>query len=539
MSTVKEEQKLKADDAKAYKFNPHQPDRIFDEQLLRKYYKFALIELRNRNLTLISEFFNIAQVYFVLTEECPTAMLLSTPSKREMWFNVNFLLDEVGIALPLREEDSLSYKAKILQDPNYVAQTSLIHDINPFVVKRLAMLIAHELMHSILGHMKYFYTAKMDSPMLRNLCCDIYINNYLAGNKLKFDISLTEQYLGKEFLEWCSPLHQPDPNDLKAVELKKGLTGDMQVTVYDIYQYFMDKYKDMQVDTQQLLGNHSDKAGEGGQQSSQQSNSGENGDSDPESKNGDGNGNSDDNKEEKEGKSIGPIGELIREMNNVSGNSKFGSMFERHLLVEKKPSNDLLRALKASEVLKGLKGSMKLELRSYKKGDKPYSSPRIDPKTLSRAQKSQLILTGTFPPLVRRFKGSVKSKAVIYLDVSGSIGHMVKGLYSIIAFAADVFELDIFLFSTTLDPVTLQDIKQGRCPTTGGTDFNVWCSHLIESDYKVALIISDGYDSISTELLGKLKQGRYILNWLIIQGGKLPDDIKAISKNCWELNIPQ
>lgn len=523
------------------------PSREYDAQLLHKYYKYSLTEILNKNLTLVAEYFNIAQVRFTLDDEiCPTAMLATTATKREIWFNINFLLDEVKVGHELNPEDYIGSRGK-----NY---KNIYQGIDILVMKRFAFLISHELMHSLLGHSKDFYTAKMKNGLLRNVAIDIYINQLLYN--LGFDVTLTEDFLNRDGKspeaynvgKWASPLYTPTNSQEEAFKSK---LNKLDLTAYDIYKYLLKdnpnlKDESLQELMEKLLGNHSDKQNSGGNNGQQNKSKKSKGDGESASSDKDDEGDDkSNNPSDKDGdsdsknkeKDLEQMGGLIRELNKTLGSSKFGSMFEDSILVEPKQDPILLKALKASEVLKSLKGQIKLDMQSYKFGEKRYSSPRIDPKCLTRAELAGILVKDIIPPFFRKTKGSLKTKAVIYLDVSGSIYYLVPHLYSLLVYASEIFEMDIFLFSTTLDPIKLDELKSGNVKSTGGTDFNVWVEHLRENKYPVALIISDGYDSINAENTAWLKQEKPVLNWIIVESGRLEQEIRDVSNKVWELDI--
>ena len=90
------------------------------------------------------------------------------------------------------------------------------------------------------------------------------------------------------------------------------------------------------------------------------------------------------------------------------------------------------------------------------------------------------------------------SKAHIYLDVSGSMGHILPHLLGLILPYVRSGQADIFQFSTVVEPMPLADLKQSRLQTTGGTDINCVLAHAIDTHPRIrrALILTDGYTGI-------------------------------------------
>jgi hypothetical protein len=56
---------------------------------------------------------------------------------------------------------------------------------------------------------------------------------------------------------------------------------------------------------------------------------------------------------------------------------------------------------------------------------------------------------------------------------------------------------DMYVFSTQIVKVTLDQIRDGEYYSTGGTAFDVVIDHFTKQPLKKALIITDGHDSLS------------------------------------------
>lgn len=502
--------------------------RDYDESIFRNYFKRALSILHAKNLTLAAEFFNIAKVLFINGTEIESASLL-THNKREIWFNANFLLDDVKIGHDLDPEDYISTKGKNM--PRYKHG-----DFSNLGINRMAFLIAHELLHSIFQHSSTYYDGTMKNHGLKNAAMDVYINHFL--HSMGFDVTLTEPYLtsDSEMMHWLSPVYQPeDPTD----KMFKEKIVKLDAFVIDIYKFLDKKAKEEQKEKGE---------GEGGE-------GGEDGDGDGDLRDdnflGSHGKHYDDSRKEQmkekaqngEPDSMGDLEGLLKELNKASnGRSSFGSMFDSQLLIDKQDNPMLIKALKASEILKGMTGEIKKAMKSYKKGLHAYSSLNPDPKTLTKAQRANMA-NGERDPFYRRFKGEVKTKAIIYLDVSGSIFYMVPQLYSIMAAAMDMFDLEIILFSTELHAITLKDIKAGNCKTTGGTDFDIWIQDLREkseqkdSNYTSALVITDGFASVNSENTKWLQETKVKLNYLVVDNGRLPKELADTADHYWNLKM--
>lgn len=90
-----------------------------------------------------------------------------------------------------------------------------------------------------------------------------------------------------------------------------------------------------------------------------------------------------------------------------------------------------------------------------------------------------------------------KHEVVMYLDVSGSIGIKELGEAVSIISQFKFAPSEIFQFSTEIQPVSLEELKEGIVKTTGGTDFQCVLGHIQKNNHERAIVFSDGYGSLS------------------------------------------
>ena len=80
----------------------------------------------------------------------------------------------------------------------------------------------------------------------------------------------------------------------------------------------------------------------------------------------------------------------------------------------------------------------------------------------------------------------------LYLDVSGSVADVRESLYAaVLAAKALVFPV-VHLFSTTVEDVTLEELRSGVCRTTGGTSLEEVAAHAEKNKVRRALVVTDG-----------------------------------------------
>jgi predicted metal-dependent peptidase len=69
----------------------------------------------------------------------------------------------------------------------------------------------------------------------------------------------------------------------------------------------------------------------------------------------------------------------------------------------------------------------------------------------------------------------------------------VAFLYGALTALRHYVERDVFLFSTSVHPIRMEDLRRGRLDTTGGTDLGCVLQHALLHRLRKVLIITDGY----------------------------------------------
>ena len=87
----------------------------------------------------------------------------------------------------------------------------------------------------------------------------------------------------------------------------------------------------------------------------------------------------------------------------------------------------------------------------------------------------------------------VGDRVHVYVDVSGSMKHILQELYGAILDCIDLVEPIVHLFSTKIADVTLTELRAGKCASTGGTDIRCVADHITRHRIRRALLITDGY----------------------------------------------
>jgi hypothetical protein len=99
----------------------------------------------------------------------------------------------------------------------------------------------------------------------------------------------------------------------------------------------------------------------------------------------------------------------------------------------------------------------------------------------------------------------------VYLDVSGSVSDVRGSLYgAVLAAKALVFPV-VHIFSTTVEDITLDQMKKGVCRSTGGTSLEQVAAHAERNKVRRALIVTDGQVGLISKeavaVLSKIRLG--------------------------------
>ena len=89
-----------------------------------------------------------------------------------------------------------------------------------------------------------------------------------------------------------------------------------------------------------------------------------------------------------------------------------------------------------------------------------------------------------------------KRGLAVYLDVSGSVNQHLPSILAVLARLEGVLT-SVLLFSTEVKEVPMRDVMRGKLVTTYGTSFDCVARSLIERQYQRAVLLTDGYATLS------------------------------------------
>jgi hypothetical protein len=142
-----------------------------------------------------------------------------------------------------------------------------------------------------------------------------------------------------------------------------------------------------------------------------------------------------------------------------------------------------------------------------------------------------------FFPRFQRYVSYENKRPRIYIDVSASVCDYWNFVYEICIFLKDLIGEPVYIFSNRVFEISLEELEKGKIKTTYGTDFNCVAKHIIENNFKKALIITDGYAPISPSLLNELILKNVEIYMIVIDNYFTPDrtPLFKIAKKIWNV----
>jgi len=122
----------------------------------------------------------------------------------------------------------------------------------------------------------------------------------------------------------------------------------------------------------------------------------------------------------------------------------------------------------------------------------------------------------------------------VYLDVSGSVEPWLEDLYGALVALRRHVAPSVHLFSTRVETVSLDALRDGVRPTTLGTSIDCVLAHALARPVRRALVITDGYVGKVEAAAASAARRRLDLRVLLTPGG-WRDDLAPIATRIEEL----
>jgi hypothetical protein len=385
--------------------------------------------------------------------------------------------------------------------------------------EKLFMLVMHELHHVLLGHTRLFEAVdEMD-----NLVFDAVINALLCHMfpQRQFTEFLVDFYDDRQFpacllrppAGWRPDIEFELPPVLQESRYKKAATVYQQLysrsgaSYVDLYEALREEMADSQAEEVQLLGDHSD----------------------PEAKT--------EILRDQSPMIAGVVAEAVhdwpRDKNRGPGRSIHGLLEMETVETCRRPSNRaLLRAL-----IRCVGGNSRVA------GTSPQFTEAVISVTspVAKPDRRSIVLGALGRPsclyaqdlMVRRWNRA-HHQVHIYLDVSGSVDAIKGSLYGAVLDCRSDVHPKVHLFSTEVADISLRELREGKCITTGGTDIACIVDHIARHRVKRAIIITDGCVGCPSKAQAQVLR-KTILGIAFTPGWCCRDDLDDLSRSSIQL----
>ncbi|MAA80240.1 MAG: hypothetical protein CL916_13380 [Deltaproteobacteria bacterium] len=124
----------------------------------------------------------------------------------------------------------------------------------------------------------------------------------------------------------------------------------------------------------------------------------------------------------------------------------------------------------------------------------------------------------------------------IYVDVSGSMNPYISHVSNAVISCSQYLNEDIFLFSTKISSIHINEFQKGSYNTTSGTDITAVAKHIHENKVKTAVILTDGF--VGPVPKQYLKACRNAAIQVILTEDGYKDDLIPIANEIYTLGAP-
>lgn len=125
----------------------------------------------------------------------------------------------------------------------------------------------------------------------------------------------------------------------------------------------------------------------------------------------------------------------------------------------------------------------------------------------------------------------------VYVDGSYSTRRQWSLLYGLILHLREEIGDVVWAFSNQVAAVGVDDLRSGRVPTTGGTDFDCVAEHALARGYRKILVLTDGVAPLNGELARQLRE-RSIALFVILTHPAQTSPLVTLATRHWILSTP-
>jgi hypothetical protein len=173
------------------------------------------------------------------------------------------------------------------------------------------------------------------------------------------------------------------------------------------------------------------------------------------------------------------------------------------------------------------------------------ASPRMRPRTTqargvlphSGRRDAYLLAAGHWPGLFVYPSPSLdadEQRVHVYVDGSFSTRSQWGKLYGLILHLREEIGDVVWAFSNQVAAVNVDDLRSGRVPTTGGTDFDCVAEHALARGHRTILVMTDGEAPLDAELARYLRESATSIFLILTQSTGSSPLIPVASRH-WNL----
>jgi len=150
------------------------------------------------------------------------------------------------------------------------------------------------------------------------------------------------------------------------------------------------------------------------------------------------------------------------------------------------------------------------------------SRRRVSPIPIHPSKRDIVLLSAGIVPFQYRNRATAgvtrKQGLAVYVDVSGSVNEHLPHIVGLLQSLQSELTT-AFLFSNQVVEIPFHTLLQGALRTTHGTDFNCIAQSILDRGLDKAIILTDGYASLTPELQNELKRKK-TRTMTVLFGGK-------------------
>jgi hypothetical protein len=385
--------------------------------------------------------------------------------------------------------------------------------------EKLMMLVMHELHHVLLGHTRLFPSA----TRVDNLVFDAVINALLSRMfpAPAHTAFFTDFYADDKFPEcmlrppngWKPDNYPAPPAALKGKKLQplarihRALYSEKGATYHDLIDALKGRLTEATVQGVALIGSHDQDGSTAG------------------------------HLESRSPLLVEAVRKIVERWpqppDPIAGRSFSDLLRDEEVAPERKPSN--------AKILMGLFRRIALAGDLGKRKSTTAVGPYAVTTPVPNFDRRSIVLGALGVPAllhgatIMHRQRSASEPIHVYVDVSGSIGDLKGALYGALLSCREFIHPQVHLFSDNVADVTFNQLRAGKCKSTGGTSIDCVADHMHKHRVRQAVVVTDGYVG-QPEGIHQRTRSRAVLGIALTPGNSNRNDLASVTNHWAQLN---